>query len=71
VDRELAPALGDATASKIPHHAMNNDLTLKAGGLKRGFVTEVEFDRVVDPTKIVSLCRYGGLMLLATRRRKR
>jgi fumarate hydratase class II len=32
---------------------MDNDLTLKAAALKLGFVTEEEFDRVVDPTKMV------------------
>ena len=30
---------------------MDNDLTLKAAALKFGFVTEAEFDRVVDPTE--------------------
>jgi hypothetical protein len=34
-------------------YAMDNDLTLKAAALKLGFVTEVEFDRVVDPEKMV------------------
>ena len=32
---------------------MDNDLTLKDAALKLGFVTEAEFDRVVDPTKMV------------------
>jgi fumarate hydratase, class II len=32
---------------------MDNDLTLKAAALKLGFVTEQEFDRVVDPAKMV------------------
>ena len=32
---------------------MDNDLTLKAAALKLGFVTEEEFDRIVDPTKMV------------------
>jgi len=30
---------------------MDNDLTLKAAALKLGFVTEQEFDRIVDPAK--------------------
>jgi hypothetical protein len=38
-------------ASKIAHFANDNDLTLRAAALKLGFVTEEEFDRVVDPTK--------------------
>jgi fumarate hydratase class II len=32
---------------------MDNDLTLKAAALKLGFVGEAEFDRVVDPAKMV------------------
>ena len=32
---------------------MDNDLTLKAASLKLGFVTSDEFDRVVDPAKMV------------------
>jgi fumarate hydratase, class II len=32
---------------------MDNDLTLKAAALKLGFVTEAEFDRIVDPRKMV------------------
>ena len=32
---------------------MDNDLTLRDAALKLGFVREAEFDRVVDPKKIV------------------
>ena len=49
----LAPVIGYDKASKIAHYAMDNDLTLKAAALKLGFVTEAEFDRVVDPRKMV------------------
>jgi fumarate hydratase class II len=49
----LAPVIGYDKASKIAHHAMDNDLTLKDAALKLGFVTEEEFDRVVDPAKMV------------------
>jgi len=49
----LAPVIGYDKASKIAHHAMENDLTLKAAALQLGFVTEVEFDRIVDPVKMV------------------
>ncbi|HYZ22230.1 MAG TPA: class II fumarate hydratase [Rhodopila sp.] len=49
----LAPVIGYDKASKIAHHAMDNDLTLKAAALELGFVTEGEFDRVVDPAKMV------------------
>ncbi len=49
----LAPVIGYDKASQIAHYAMDNDLTLKAAALKLGFVTEEEFDRVVDPTKMI------------------
>jgi fumarate hydratase class II len=49
----LAPVIGYDRASKIAHYAMDNDLTLKDAALKLGFVTEQEFDRVVDPAKMV------------------
>lgn len=49
----LAPVIGYDKASEIAHHAMRNDLTLKAAALDLGFVTEEEFDRIVDPRKMV------------------
>jgi fumarate hydratase, class II len=49
----LAPVIGYDKASKIAHYATDNDLTLKDAALKLGFVTQDEFDRVVDPAKMV------------------
>jgi fumarate hydratase class II len=49
----LVPVIGYDKASKIAHYAMDNDLTLKAAALQLGFVTEAEFDRIVDPRKMV------------------
>jgi fumarate hydratase class II len=49
----LAPVIGYDKASQIAHYAMDHDLTLKAAALKLGFVDEAEFDRVVDPRKMV------------------
>jgi fumarate hydratase, class II len=49
----LAPVIGYDKASQIAHHAMEKDLTLRAAALQLGFVTEAEFDRVVDPAKMV------------------
>jgi len=49
----LAPVIGYDKASKIAHHALDHDLTLKQAALQLGFVTEAEFDRVVDPAKMV------------------
>jgi fumarate hydratase class II len=49
----LSPVIGYDRASRIAHYALDNDLTLKAAALQLGFVTEAEFDRVVDPRKMV------------------
>jgi fumarate hydratase, class II len=49
----LSPVIGYDKASKIAHYALDNDLTLRQAALKLGFVTEEEFDRVVDPAKMV------------------
>jgi len=51
----LAPVIGYDKASKIAHFASENDLTLKYVALELKFVTEEEFDRVVDPKKMVKL----------------
>jgi fumarate hydratase class II len=50
----LAPVIGYDKASKVAHFAMDNDLTLKAASLQLGVVTEAEFDRVVDPRKMIA-----------------
>jgi fumarate hydratase class II len=49
----LSPVIGYDNASKIAHYALDNDLTLKQAALKLALVTEDEFDRVVDPAKMV------------------
>ena len=50
----LAPMIGYDKASKIAHHATDHDLTLRAAALDLGYVTEAEFDRIVDPKKMVT-----------------
>jgi fumarate hydratase class II len=45
----LVPVIGYGKASRIAHHAMARDLTLEEAALQLGFVTEAEFDRIVDP----------------------
>jgi len=49
----LAPVIGYDKASKIAHHAMDKDMTLKEAALDLGFVSEADFDRIVDPAKMV------------------
>src|SRR6202790_143722 len=49
----LAPVIGYDKASRIAHYAMEKDMTLKAAALELGHVSEEEFDRFVDPAKMV------------------
>src|ERR1700734_1869630 len=49
----LVPVIGYDKASEIAHYAKDHDLTLKEAALKLGFVTEADFDRIVDPAKMV------------------
>ncbi|HWE22844.1 MAG TPA: class II fumarate hydratase [Myxococcales bacterium] len=49
----LSPVIGYDKASRIAHYALDNDLTLKVAALKLGFVSEAEFDQIVDPAKMV------------------
>ena len=50
----LSPVIGYDKASEIAHHAMDHDTTLKAAALALGYVSEAEFDRVVDPRKMLA-----------------
>jgi fumarate hydratase class II len=49
----LAPVIGYDKASQIAHHALEHDLTLKEAAVELGLVGEAEFDRIVDPAKMV------------------
>jgi fumarate hydratase class II len=49
----LSPVIGYDKASKVAHYALDHDLTLKEATLKLGAVNAEEFDRVVDPQKMV------------------
>lgn len=50
----LAPVIGYDKASEIAHHAMHNDMTLKDAALALKHIEEAEFDRIVDPSKMVT-----------------
>jgi fumarate hydratase class II len=43
---------GAQTQRTLEHFSIGDDLTLKEAALKPGFVSEDEFDRVVDPSKM-------------------
>jgi fumarate hydratase class II len=49
----LTPVIGYENASKIAHYAMDHDLSLKDAALKLGLISEPDFDRIVDPAKMV------------------
>jgi fumarate hydratase class II len=49
----LAPAIGYDRASEVAHHAMHHDLTLRNAALDLGMVCAADFDRLVDPSKMV------------------
>ncbi|MCK7611264.1 class II fumarate hydratase [Roseibium sediminicola] len=49
----LSPVIGYDKASHAAHYAFDKDLTLKQACLELGFVDEAEFDKVVDPAKMI------------------
>ncbi len=49
----LSPVIGYDKAARIAHYAMEHDTTLKQAALKLGYVTAAEFDRIMDPAKMV------------------
>ena len=49
----LSPIIGYDKASQIAHYALDRDLTLKEAALKLAYISDEEFERVVDPVKMV------------------
>lgn len=49
----LSPVIGYDKASQVAHYALDHDLPLKEAALKLGFVSAQEYDRIVDPKKMV------------------
>ncbi len=50
----LAPHIGYDNASKIAKRALKNNTTLKHETLKSGLIKEKDFNKIVDPKKMVS-----------------
>jgi fumarate hydratase class II len=50
----LSLVIGCDQCPQVARYALDNDLTLNQAALKLGAVSEEEFDRVVDPTKMVN-----------------
>ena len=58
----LSPVIGYDKSSEIAHYALENDLSLKGAAVKLGYVSSEEFDRIVDPKKMVgNPCKDLGL----------
>ncbi len=49
----LAPHIGYDSAAKIAKNALKNGTTLKKEAVSSGFVTEKEFNKIVNPAKMV------------------
>ncbi len=49
----LTPVIGYDKASAIAHYAMEHDLSLKEAALHLKYITAAEFDKIVDPKKMV------------------
>jgi len=49
----LAPVIGYDKASTIAHEALVHNLTLKEAAIVSGCISEAEFDRIVDPARMV------------------
>jgi fumarate hydratase, class II len=50
----LSPVIGYDKASQIAHHALDHDMTLKEAALSLRYISEKEFDKIVDPSKMVT-----------------
>ena len=49
----LSPKIGYDNAAKIAKNALKNKTTLKAEALKSGLINEKEYNKIVDPKKMI------------------
>ena len=49
----LAPHIGYDNAAKIAKAALKNNTTLKAEALKTGLISEADYNKIVDPKKMI------------------
>ena len=49
----LSPVIGYDKASEVAHHAHHHGLSLREAALAKGYVSEEEFDRLMDPAAMV------------------
>ena len=50
----LSPIIGYDNAAKIAHDALNNGTTLRDEAIASGLISREEFDRFVDPKKMIN-----------------
>ena len=50
----LSPVIGYQKAAYVAHYALEKDLTLKVAALQLGYIEEADFERIVDPAKMVN-----------------
>ena len=50
----LAPHIGYDNSAKIAKLALKNNTTLKEEALKTGLITEKEYNKIVDPKKMIN-----------------
>ena len=49
----LVPTIGYDKAAAIAHLAMEDDLSLKAAAIQLGYISEADFEKIIDPTKMI------------------
>ena len=49
----LSPKVGYDNAAKIAKKAYKNDTTLKEEAIKSGLITDKEYDKIVNPKKMI------------------
>lgn len=49
----LSPSIGYDKSAEVAHYALKHDLSLKEACLKLGFLSEKEFDKLVQPEKMI------------------
>ena len=49
----LSPKIGYDNAAKIAKNALKNKTTLKTEAMKSGLINEREYNKIVDPNKMI------------------
>ena len=49
----LAPQIGYDNSARIAKKALKNNTTLKEEAIKSGLITEKEYQKIVDPKKMI------------------